>query len=58
MSSEALAEKANRSDREVRDIELGKVEPRLGTALRLCEACEMDIGELGAFVPDEEPSYV
>jgi len=54
MSSECLAEKANRSEREVRDIELGKVEPKLSTTLLLCNACEVDVGELEAYVPHEE----
>ena len=58
MTAEQLAEKANRSTREVGDIELGKVEPRLGTALLLCNACNVDIGELKEFVPCEEQSYV
>lgn len=57
MTIEVLAEKANRSDREVRDIELGKVEPKLRTTLLLCDACELDIGELRAFVPQEDLTY-
>lgn len=57
MTIEELAEKANRSDREVRDIELGKVEPKLRTTLLLCDACSLDIGELQAFVPQEDLTY-
>ena len=34
MTLEVLAERANRSDREVRDIELGKVEPKLRSGQR------------------------
>jgi len=58
MTVETLAEKANRSDREVRDIELGKAEPKLRTALLLCEACHVDVGDLQTFVPQDEPAYV
>ena len=50
---EELAEKADRSDREIRDIELGKVEPLFMTALRVCDACEIDVGELKEFVPEK-----
>lgn len=57
MTIEELAEKANRSDREVRAIERGKVEPLLGTALLLCYACDIEIGELKEFIPQEEPAY-
>lgn len=57
MTIEELAEKANRSDREVRDIELGKAEPKLRTTLLLCDACELDIGELRTFVPQEDLTY-
>ena len=57
MTLEVLAEKANRSDREVRDIELGKVEPKFRTTLLLCDACKVDIGELKAFVPQENLTY-
>jgi transcriptional regulator with XRE-family HTH domain len=57
MTLETLAEKANRSDREVRDIELGKVEPKFRTALLLCDACHVDVGELKAFVPQEDLTY-
>lgn len=57
MTIEDLAEKANRSDREVRDIELGKVEPKLRTTLLVCDACKLDIGELQAFVPQENLTY-
>ena len=57
MTLEVLAEKANRSDREVRDIELGKVEPKFRTTLLLCDACNVDIGELKEFVPQEELTY-
>ena len=57
MTLEELAEMVNRSDREIRDIELGKVEPKLQTALLLCVACQVDIGELKEFVTQEESSY-
>ena len=57
MTAEELAEKANRSDREILDIELGKNEPLFGTALMLCKACEIDMGELEVFVPNEEIKY-
>ena len=57
MTIEELAEKANRSDREIIDIELGKNEPLLGTTLMLCKACELDMGELEPFVPNEEIKY-
>ena len=58
MTLEVLAEKANRSDREVRDIELGKVEPKFRTTLLLCDACKVDVGELQMFVPQDESTYV
>ena len=58
MSAEELAEKCNRSEREIRDIELGKSEPLLGTTLLLCESCKVSMGELHQFVPYEEISYV
>ena len=58
MSAELLAERVNRSDREILNIERGTVEPKLGTALLLCTECGIDIGELEEFVPQEEPSYV
>lgn len=54
LSEEAFAERANRSDREVRDIELGKTEPLLGTALLLCNACGVDVGELKNFIPQAD----
>ncbi len=52
LSAEKLAEKCDRSDREIRDIELGRSEPLLSTALLLCNACGIEIGELQQFVPD------
>ncbi len=52
MNIEELAEKCERSEREVRDIELGKCEPKLGTVLRLCKACDIHIGELEQFYPN------
>ena len=58
ISAETLAERCNRSDRDIRDIELGKREPLLGTALILCQVCEIDVGELKEFVPQGEPTYV
>ena len=58
MSAEDLAEKCNRSEREIRDIELGKSEPLFGTTLLLCQSCNVDMGELEVFVPREEISYV
>ncbi len=57
MTAEQLAEKANRCDRQIIDIETGKTEPLLGTALLLCQACKIDMGELEAFIPDEEIKY-
>ena len=58
ISAEALAERVNRSDREILNIERDTVEPKLGTALLLCTDCGINIGELEEFVPHEEPSYV
>ena len=52
MNIEELAEKCGRSEREVRDIGLGKCEPKLGTVLRLCKACDIHIGELEQFYPN------
>lgn len=57
MTAETLAEKANRCDREILDIENGKTEPLFGTALMLCKACKIDMGELEAFVPNEKIKY-
>lgn len=57
MTAEQLAEKANRCDREILDIENGKTEPLFGTALLLCQACKLDMGELEPFVPNEEIKY-
>ena len=57
MTVETLAEKANRSDREVRDIELGKAEPKFRTTLLLCDVCKVDIGELKAFMPQDDLTY-
>ena len=58
LTAEMLAERVNRSDREILNIERGTVEPKLGTVLLLCTECGIDIGELEEFVPQEEPSYV
>lgn len=58
MTDESLAEMCNRSDRNIRDIESGKREPKLGTALLLCQACSVYTGELEQFVPEEEAAYV
>lgn len=58
ITDEALAEMCNRSDRNIRDIESSKREPKLGTALLLCRACEISTGELEQFVPEEEAAYV
>lgn len=58
MTDENLAEACNRSDRNIRDIESGKREPKLGTALLICKACEIHTGELEQFVPQEEIAYV
>ena len=58
LTDEVLAEKCNRSDRNIRDIESGKREAMLGTALLLCRACEISSGELEQFVPEKETSYV
>lgn len=57
MTAEQLAEKANRCDRQIIDIENGKTEPLFGTALLLCQACKIDMGELEAFIPNEEIKY-
>jgi len=54
MSAEALAEKANRSDKEVLNIERGEKEPKPGTTLRICEACNIDVGELKYYIPRTE----
>lgn len=56
--TEELDEKSNRSARNIGDIELGKIEPLLGTALLLCKACEIDVGELKDYVPEDDFSYV
>ena len=58
MTLEGLAEKINRSDKQVRSIEKGRAEPKIGTLLLICEACEIDVGELKAFIPREDISYV
>lgn len=53
-SRELLAEKCSMSDKCISNIEHGKTDPKLSTVLRLCNACNVDIGELSVFA---ERSY-
>ena len=51
---EALAELCDISDRCISNIERGISEPKLGTLVKLCTSCEIDIGLLSSLVIEEE----
>ncbi len=55
---ETLAELCDISDRCISNIERGVSEPKLGTLLKLCTRCEIDIGLLGSLVIEEEQSLM
>ncbi len=46
ISQETLAELCDLSTRHISDIENGKVDPRLGTAAKLCTVCGIHADEL------------
>ncbi len=51
---ETLAELCNVSDRCISNIERGLSEPKLGTLVKLCTGCGIDIGLLGSLIIEEE----
>lgn len=55
---ETLAELCDISDRCISNIERGVSEPKLGTAIKLCTACGIDIGTLGTLITEEEMALV
>lgn len=58
LSEEELAWRANISDRELRNIEHGKVNPKLDSVISLCVQLSIDIGELALIYPVEAIEYV
>ena len=55
---EALAELCDISDRCISNIERGVSEPKLGTLVKLCVICGINIGVLGTLIIDEEESVM
>ena len=51
---ETLAELCNVSDRCISNIERGISEPKLGTLVKLCTGCGIDIGLVGSLTIEEE----
>ena len=58
LAEETLAEICDISDREIRNIESGRVIPKFNTALKLATAFDINIGELGDLVKRKEEVYV
>ena len=52
-SRELLAEKCLLSDKCIANIEQGKSDPKFSTVLEICNACNVDIGELSVFFRKE-----
>lgn len=50
LAEEVLAEICDISDRELRNIEAGRVVPKLDTAIKLAYALDMDVGELNVLI--------
>jgi len=50
LTEEVLAEICDISDRELRNIEAGRVVPKLDTAIKLAYALDMDFGELNVLI--------
>ena len=53
-SRETLAELCDVSDRGIGNIERGVSEPKLGTIVKLCKQCGIDIGLLSYLNVDED----
>lgn len=58
MTEEYLAERCERSDKEIRNIESGKTIPKLDTALQIGHVLHMEMGEFHEFVKVEDVAYV
>lgn len=54
LTEEVLAEICDISDRELRNIEAGRVVPKLDTAIKLAYALDMDFGELNVLIQKKE----
>lgn len=50
---EFLAERCDISDRCISNIERGVAEPKLGTIIKLCHECGINIGDLESLTDDE-----
>lgn len=58
MTQESLAEECKLSTRHISDIENGRVNPKFDTIVKICDVCEIDIGELPRVeVENEENTY-
>lgn len=54
LTEETLAERSDLSDRHLRNIESGNAMPKLDTVIKLGNALNINLGELGDFVITDE----
>ena len=57
LTQENIAESVDCSERQVRNIESGKSEPKIGMALLLCRECGVSTSELENLIPSGPYDY-
>lgn len=57
LTQESVAESVDCSERQVRNIESGKSEPKIGMALLLCRECGVNTSELETLIPADFYDY-